>query len=178
MGQAGPRDLAVTFDDGLKSVRNALPVLTAYRIPYTLFVVSGWADGEASWHPELLMDWRDIEEQIAAGAAVGSHSVTHPDFSRLDDDEAEEELRRSRETIESRIGVSPTTFAIPLGQSNNWSAALQTRARAAGYDLVYAQSEGRRTEGTTARTFITKWDTDRVFRAALAGAFDNWEERP
>jgi len=26
------------------------------------------------------------------------------------------------------------------------------------------------------RTFVTSWDNDRIFRAALRGSFDRWEE--
>ena len=39
-------DLAITFDDGLKSVlTNAAPILAEYDVPWSLFVVSDWADG-------------------------------------------------------------------------------------------------------------------------------------
>src|SRR5262245_1552214 len=39
-GRGGPRDLAITFDDGLRSVATiAAPVLAELGIPYTLFVV-------------------------------------------------------------------------------------------------------------------------------------------
>src|SRR4051794_31406587 len=37
----GPKDLAITFDDGLKSVlTNAAPILAEYDVPWSLFVVS------------------------------------------------------------------------------------------------------------------------------------------
>jgi len=75
-----------------------------------------------------------------------------------------------------RLGIAPTTFAIPLGQSNNWSAANTAAAREAGYTTIYAQAEETRPAGTVARTFVTCWDGDRVFKAALGGAFDRWEE--
>ncbi len=52
-----------------------------------------------------------------------------------------------------------------------WAAA-----RAAGYTAVFAQSEERRPPGTVPRTFITRFDGDRIFRGALGGAFDRWEE--
>ena len=39
--------LALTFDDGLASVlANAAPVLRHHGIPATMFVVTGWADGQ------------------------------------------------------------------------------------------------------------------------------------
>ena len=49
-------------------------------------------------------------------------------------------------------------------------------AKDAGYELVYAQAEETRSTDTVARTFVTKFDGDRIFRALLKGKFDSWEE--
>lgn len=172
-----PTELAITFDDGLASVGNALPVLDAYRIPYTLFIVSQWADGvNPSFPAGKFLDWRAIETLCAGGASIGSHSVTHPNFGHLTPAQAEEELCQSRATIGHRLGIQPGTFAIPFGQSHDWNAGTAAQARAAGYETIYAQSEHRRPDGTIPRTFITHWDTVPVFRAALSGKFDRWEE--
>ena len=173
----GPKELAVTFDDGLKSVlTTAAPILAEYGVPWSLFVVSGWADQQHPWGDDVMLRWDEIERLAAAGAEIGSHSVTHPDFRWLSPTEAADELGRSRRTIEERLGISPTTFAIPLGQSGNWSAENTAAARAAGYTTIFAQAEETRPAETVARTFVTCWDGDRVFRAALGGAFDRWEE--
>lgn len=175
-GEAGEKDLAITFDDGLASVANAMPILASYQIPWTLFVVSGWAEDPGAWAPGVMMDWAGVERAAAAGAQIGSHSVSHPNFARLSPEAAEHEMRTSREAITGRVGITPSAFAIPLGQSGNWSARDQTAAVAAGYTHIYAQSETHRPTGTVARTFITKFDSDRVFRAALTGKFAGWEE--
>ena len=176
-GEGLPTDLAITFDDGLASVKNAVPVLAAYRIPFTLFIVSQWADGGSSAMPrELFLGWHDIESMCSQGATIGSHSVTHPNFGQLSPQAAAEELVVSRDTIASRLGTAPDSFAIPFGQSRDWTAETAAQARACGYETVYAQSENRRPAGTVPRTFITHWDTQPVFRAALAGKFDSWEE--
>jgi len=42
--------------------------------------------------------------------------------------------------------------------------------------VVYAQAEETRPAGTVARTFVTSFDADRIFRSLLGGAFDRWEE--
>ena len=176
-GQGAPGDLAITFDDGLASVQNALPVLQAYTIPFTLFIVSRWADGsDPSFAPGTFLGWRDIEHLCERGATIGSHSVTHPNFGQLSPGQAREELFNSRDTIEQRLGIRPASFAIPFGQSRDWTAESAATATAAGYSVVYAQSESRRPAGTIPRTFITRWDSPRVFAAALGGAFDTWEE--
>jgi peptidoglycan/xylan/chitin deacetylase (PgdA/CDA1 family) len=173
----GPRDLAITFDDGLKStLTNAAPILTEYGVPWSQFVVSDWADGRHPFDDDAMLSWDEIAQLAAAGTEIGSHSVTHPNFGWLDASATIDELDRSRRTIEARLGITPASFAIPLGQSANWTTQASNAARDAGYTTVYAQAEETRPTGTVARTFVTRWDGDRVFRAALGGAFDRWEE--
>jgi peptidoglycan/xylan/chitin deacetylase (PgdA/CDA1 family) len=172
-----PDELAITFDDGLASVAtNAAPVLREYGIPWTMFVVSDWASGRHAFGDGVLLDWRGIERIAAAGASIGSHSVSHPNLHLLSATRAADELFESRRAIEAHTGIVPRTFAIPFGQSRNWSPTAQRLAREAGYDVVFAQSEARRPAGTVARTFITRFDNERIFPAALRGTFDRWEE--
>jgi peptidoglycan/xylan/chitin deacetylase (PgdA/CDA1 family) len=139
-------------------------------------VVTDWSEGASPWTTDEVLSWRDLERLAADGVEIGSHSATHPDFGQLDGPSAREELDRSRAMIEARLGFAPTSFAIPLGQSANWTPVAMREARAAGYDLVYAQAEETRSADTIGRTFITGFDNIRVFSAALSGVFDHWEE--
>jgi peptidoglycan/xylan/chitin deacetylase (PgdA/CDA1 family) len=169
--------LAITFDDGVASVaENAAPILKEMGIPFTVFVVTDWADGKHPFNGTPMLGWREIERLVAMGATIGSHSVTHPNFAAISAQQAEHELFESRLTMGSRIGITPNSFAIPFGQSNNWTDFAQQVSVRAGYRIIYAQSEDYRHAGTVPRTFITRFDTDRVFKASLAGAFDRWEE--
>lgn len=177
-GRATAKSLAITFDDGIRTAAtNAAPVLRELGIPWTLFVVSGWADGDArGWAGDIMMDWREIDNLASQGVHIGSHSVTHPNFSGLDTGRTAFELEESRRIIESRLGIKVDEFAIPFGQSRDWTERAAGAAADAGYVRVYSQAEESRSPGTVARTFITRWDNDRVFRAALSGVFDGWEE--
>jgi peptidoglycan/xylan/chitin deacetylase (PgdA/CDA1 family) len=173
----GPMDLAITFDDGAKSVSTvAAPILRGYGIPYTVFPVTDWTDGKVEHFVGKVMSWREMEGLLTAGAEIGSHSVTHPDFAAISPDRYEHELIVSRRIIEARLGCTPQTFAIPFGQGRNWPAAAAAAARQAGYAIIYAQAEATRPARTVARTFVTQFDVDYVFRVLLRGAFDWWEE--
>lgn len=173
----GPKDLAISFDDGLKSVlTEAAPILRAHGIAYAVFAVSSWSDRKHPWYLDRALSWSELELLLRDGAEVGSHSVSHPDFTRIGHQQAVDELCASRETIRQRLGFAPDAFAIPYGQSMNWPAACAQSAREAGYQLIYAQAEDTRPKGTVARTFVTKHDSDRIFRALLAGSYDRWEE--
>jgi peptidoglycan/xylan/chitin deacetylase (PgdA/CDA1 family) len=177
-GRAPANALAITFDDGIRSAAtSAAPVLAELGIPWTLFVVSGWADGDArEWAGDILMGWKDIETLASGGVQIGSHSVTHPNFGQIDAGQATFELEESRRVIESRLGIEVDDFAIPMGQSRDWTTHAAKAAVDAGYNLVYSQADDGRFPGTVARTFITRWDNPMVFRAALAGVYASWEE--
>jgi peptidoglycan/xylan/chitin deacetylase (PgdA/CDA1 family) len=176
-GSGGPQELAITFDDGLASVAaNAAPILAEFGIPWTMFVVSDWAEGRHPWGDGIMLGWDGIEQLAASGVTIASHSVSHANFGRLERDAAFYELATSRRVIEERLGIQTREFAIPMGQSKDWNAEAATAARRAGYELVYAQAVDKRAPGTIARTFITRFDDERVFKAALAGRFDRWQE--
>ena len=171
--------LALTFDDGLASVATgAAPILQEFGIPATLFIVTDWADGKvpSAFGRELFLDWRAVEQLMRAGMTIGSHTVTHSRLSTLAPDAMADELERSRRAIETNLGVTPVEFAFPVGRAADWHPGAAEAAQRAGYRFIYAACEHRRPPGTVARTMITSWDGDRLFNAALAGRFDDWEE--
>ena len=176
-GRGASHDLAITFDDGWKSVLTvAAPILDEYEIPSTLFVATGLIESSSDWHRPRMLDWQELAQLHRMGVEIGSHSVTHPDFGSVDRPRAVEELNGSRDTLQARLGVNPDCFAIPLGQSRNWTAVAHEAAQQSGYKFIYAQAENTRPPGTIPRTFVTWMDDDRIFTALLNGAFDNWEE--
>jgi hypothetical protein len=123
-----------------------------------------------------MLNWDELGELSRMGVEIGSHSVSHPDFGLIDEQKTIDELQLSKMTINSRLSLSVNCFAIPFGQSKNWTSFAHEAARQAGYELIYSQAENTRPQGTIPRTFVTSMDTDRIFTALLRGAFDNWEE--
>jgi peptidoglycan/xylan/chitin deacetylase (PgdA/CDA1 family) len=176
-GGGRANELAITFDDGLKSLRTqAAPLLKDLGIPWSVFVITDWAEQNTAFAQEHALGWRELDALAAGGAKLGSHSATHPDFATLDVSRMRDELEGSRHRFGQRLGFLPDEFVIPYGQSANWPPAAHDAAKKAGYDIVYAQAEDTRPAGTVARTFVTKLDHDRTFMALLRGAYDRWEE--
>jgi peptidoglycan/xylan/chitin deacetylase (PgdA/CDA1 family) len=123
-----------------------------------------------------MLTWDQLGELSATGIEIGSHSMSHPDFGTIDERRAVEELLGSRMTLKSRLNLEVDCFAIPFGQSKNWTPSVHNVARKAGYNLIYSQAENTRPRGTIPRTFVTWMDDDKIFNALLQGVFDNWEE--
>src|SRR5256885_192193 len=114
------RSLAVTFDDGYRSVVElALPVLSRLRVPATLFVPTDFVGSERpmSWpgidrwiggpHEAELVPagWDELRSLVAAGWEIGSHSRSHPHLTRLADEEVADELESSRDAVHEALGV-------------------------------------------------------------------------
>lgn len=149
-GEDGRRDrrplVAVTFDDAYANFhRRAWPLLAERGIPATLFVPVAFVEGEGpapirGTDPLPPVGWPELREMTASGRlAVGSHTVSHPDLTRLAPARVDDELRRSRAVLEDRLGTRVTAFCYPRGL---WSPALEPRV-AAVYELA-AIGGGRR----------------------------------
>jgi peptidoglycan/xylan/chitin deacetylase (PgdA/CDA1 family) len=140
-----PRTLAVTFDDGYRSViERAFPILERLGIPGTVFVPSAYASapdprfwagtGRERWfggphEAELTgLSWQELQQLIAAGWEVGSHTRSHPHLTELDDDALEEELAGSRRECERSAGQPCCSLAYPYGDLDDRVVRAASRA--------------------------------------------------
>jgi peptidoglycan/xylan/chitin deacetylase (PgdA/CDA1 family) len=150
------RTLAVTFDDGHRSVLElGLPVLSELGVPATVFVVTGPADsgrsltfgrlggyvGTADEHELASLDWDGLRRLSEQGWEIGSHTQTHARLTDLDDTALARELAESRETCAARLGRPCVSVAYPFGAAD---ARVTAAARAAGYWAGAAVESGAR----------------------------------
>jgi peptidoglycan/xylan/chitin deacetylase (PgdA/CDA1 family) len=154
---ATERAFALTFDDGLRSLRQAAPVLARHGFVATAFLVTGCMGGDNAWTgqprgiPRLgLLDWREVTDLQSAGIRFAAHTRQHPRLDRLDDPALERELRGSRDDIEDRLGLPCRLLAYPYGVASrrvrqmaacHFAAAFGTRlARATASEDAFALS--------------------------------------
>lgn len=101
--------VSVTFDDGWESIyRHAAPVLEKYGIRTTQYILSGQFD-----HYNYLSEEQVLSLQ-KAGHDIQSHTITHSDLRRMDDQQLVKELSESKEVISELTGTPVTDFASPL----------------------------------------------------------------
>lgn len=62
------------------------------------------------------VSWPQLRELHKAGIEIGAHTVNHYSLGRLDQSDAEEEVRRCRERLKEEIGAEPKAFCYPNGQ--------------------------------------------------------------
>jgi peptidoglycan/xylan/chitin deacetylase (PgdA/CDA1 family) len=176
------KTLAVTFDDGVRSVLDrAQPVLADLGLPATVFmptdhVGSGspmqWA-GIEEWlggpHEDELvpLDWDALRRLRGEGWEIGSHTRSHPRLVQLDDDALREELQGSRARLEAELGEPCRSFAYPFGEVDDRVIAA---AGAAGYEAACTllESYGRPSALSWPRVGVWRSDGPASFRLKVA----------
>ncbi len=182
-GGGGGRLLAVTFDDGYRSVlERARPILAGLGIPGSVFVVTDFvgSDNPMSWpgingwiggrHESELapMSWDELRSLAAEGWEVGSHTRTHPQLPALDDETLDDELRSSRRLCSEKLGVECVSLAYPYGADDDRVAQAAGRA---GYRVgASLPSRLRGSPLRWPRIGIYHRDTPRRFRLKVSPA--------
>jgi peptidoglycan/xylan/chitin deacetylase (PgdA/CDA1 family) len=145
----------ITFDDGhVSNHRYALPVLEEWRHRATFFITAGWTEIRDQY-----MNWSQLRDVVSEGHEIGSHGWSHVPLTHCTLVEAEEELRRSKETLEDKLGVAVEALSIPHGR---WHKRLLDLCSRTGFRRVYTSNPWMRPErraGLELYGRLTLWGT-------------------
>ncbi len=96
----------LTFDDGPSSVLpELLDILKQENVPAMFF-----------WQSKLLHPKRPWKRLIQEGHRIGSHTITHPNLTKLDFNAQYRQLAASVKSIEAITGEKVDYFRPPFGQ--------------------------------------------------------------
>ena len=165
LGSDHERVAAITFDDGIASaVEHGLPVLADLGAPGTMFLtveMLGWGGR---------LDAAGAARLAERGWEIGSHTMTHPVLTNVDDGTLAGELRESKRQLEGLVGRPCTAVSYPTGRCDERVVAA---SEAAGY-LAGAALEGAAAvpPGPLAwpRVGVRGDDSVRVFRVKTSRA--------
>ncbi len=115
------KSIVITLDDGWKSVyTDAFPILREFKYPFTLYLYKNYVDGGGK-----ALTTPMIQEMMANGASIGSHSVSHPFPIKVKsyrkkgpnayDAYLRKEMGESKRFLESKFGGNITTYSYPGG---------------------------------------------------------------
>ncbi len=119
--------IALTFDAGASSKPTPalLDVLANKDIKSTFFLTGKWVEQ----NPEL------TKRIIAEGHEIGNHTYSHPDLTKVTDQQIVEQLERTEQLVKETTGTSTKPyFRPPYGARNR--RVLEVAA-GAGYKSVY-----------------------------------------
>lgn len=132
------KPIMVTFDDGYRDAyKNAAPVLDRLDMRATAYVITGRISGKDA----SFLTWKQIRGLERRGVEVASHTVSHRALTTLSDQDALQELVRSRKTLERKLGHRVPWLAYPIGA---YDAHVESLTRQAGYLLSVTTEWGAR----------------------------------
>lgn len=97
------------------------------------------ADGEElPAIPRRFLDWKEAQEMVAGGMAIGSHTHSHHVLSQLPPERQREELTQSRIILKDELGIDAEVLAYPVGARSSFTADTQSAARESGYRAAFS----------------------------------------
>ncbi len=106
--------VSLTFDDGIASTyTNGFPLLEQYGLDATFYITNGFTNTSYYMTLDQLKALRD------AGHEIGGHTVTHPELIKLTNTQINTELQKSRNNLQTWLGVNVANFATPHGEYNS-----------------------------------------------------------
>lgn len=155
-GKHPEKTIAITFDDGyLDNLENAYPILKKYQAKATIYIVvdrhdRDWSTYKKTHHNngELAREAKLNDEQVKFLAdsgliEIGSHTITHANLAKLNDEECFAELVQSKQALECLTQKSVNSFAYPFGIYAQRDVQM---AKQAGYSNAVTTKEGIDTE--------------------------------
>ena len=132
----------VTFDDGIRdNYECALPILEAFGIKGTFFVVSGLLGKSppSRFGHRPRMTASQVLECSALGHEIGAHTVNHVKLTDVPLEIAQREIEGSKRFLEDLLGTAVESFAYPRGAHTD---ATKNLVASLGFKFAAATREG------------------------------------
>ena len=175
--------VTITFDDAFENLLyNALPAINKYRIPTTIFVPSGNLGDYPKWniaqtHPDKtqkVMTKKQIQDlSDTPNIEIGSHTVSHPYLTNLNEEDLKRQLTESKAFIENIIGKPINSISYPHGDYNdNVILAAKQAGYTYGYTVEPKNISSNQILMTIPRYAILPTDSIFKIKLILSGAFE------
>ena len=112
--------LLMSFDDGLTQDRRLVEIFNKYGIKGTFNINSGRFGQKVGWLKDGTNYYINKYEMtnLYIGHEVASHTINHPDLTKLDKNSLRFEVGNDQKNLEKLIGKSVRGLAYPMGYYN------------------------------------------------------------
>lgn len=133
--------VSIMFDDGYKDILVVKDWLRAQGIVPSVCVLSdpGNASQTEVCPGKEFLSTEDMQALHADGWAIGSHSATHTDFSKMSESDAYREIALSKQRLESALNETVDWFVYPRGY---YSDMIVRTVQDAGYKMAFSMDDG------------------------------------
>lgn len=140
------KPLILTFDDGYRdNLENASPLLFQFGFKAQLFLLadpkvnSNYWDHSASEPSHDIVSGADRSQWKSSAFEIGSHGFSHQKITEMTESEARQELKLSKQSLESEFNAQVSVYAFTYGDTNTDCARL---AEEEGYDYAVNTDTG------------------------------------
>lgn len=158
-GNIPTKPILLTFDDGYENFyQNAYFELKKRGMVGTTFIITN------NIGKNEYMNEKEIKEIAANGIEIGSHTLSHPDLSKLSSDRAEKEISNSKKTLESLTNNQIISFCYPSGKFSEettqilknagYKYAVTTKSKLTTFENLFELSRYRVNSDTNISGFL------------------------
>ncbi|MFN4227467.1 MAG: polysaccharide deacetylase family protein [Candidatus Ratteibacteria bacterium] len=169
------KTLIITFDDGFyDNFLFGFPLFKKLKINPIIFIIANYISTEKVWNRyndyerDRFLKWEEIIEITKQGIEIGSHTLSHPHLTKIDEEKAKEEIFSSKKIIEDKIGKEVKFFCYPYGEFNE---KIIEFVKIAGYKYAFVTPKRnkkiRNSEFTLRRVGIYGHNTFLTFKLKI-----------
>src|SRR3972149_4512534 len=104
--------LKINFDDGyVTTFTKAYPIMRELGLKGICYIIVNKIG------KQNFMSQSQLQKLVIEGWQIGSHTLNHPDLTAISLDQAEYEIKNSKEALEE-LGYQVDSFAYPFGRYN------------------------------------------------------------
>ncbi|ANE31779.1 polysaccharide deacetylase family protein [Campylobacter hyointestinalis] len=159
--------VSITIDDGYKDNLIGIEILEKYKIPYTIYIATGFIDKSMYLSKQDLID---ISK--SALCTLGTHSMNHVHLSTLPKNKQFNELNDSKKKLEDIIQKQVINFSYPYGDYNNTTREIANSL----YEIITTSNIGINKIGCDKKKLkrieIIASDTENELNKKVNGYYD------
>jgi peptidoglycan/xylan/chitin deacetylase (PgdA/CDA1 family) len=178
--------VSITFDDGYRDFyTNAFPILNRFGLSATVFLSTAYiGDTPHRFNGAECLTWSEVRALRRAGIHFESHTITHPQLTKVSPERLRRELADSKAEIEHRLSESIEYFSYPYAfpEANRpFIRSLRRSLEETGYRGGVSTQIGLVRDPQEPffmkRVPVNTHDDSALLLAKLSGAYD-WVGRP
>jgi peptidoglycan/xylan/chitin deacetylase (PgdA/CDA1 family) len=166
--------VVLTFDDGCERFFDiTFPVLYKFNFPSIIYPIAGYLGKHAIIngyeHSGLKIISKNMLLELSKlGVEIGAHTMNHFKLTQVDNLTAFNQVKKSKDTLESIIGKNINSFSYPHGDYNNDIVGIVSQA---GFTNAMTCISGSANHAKSVlelpRKYITYFDTLEKFKLKL-----------